>query len=322
MKNQINNFSRRDFVKVSSAALISIPFMGYSNNIFNTGDFVNPSLNVNVFSKHLQFLNYENMSEAAAEIGFDGIDLTVRPGGHVLPQNVNTDLPKAIEAMKKFGLKPNMMTTEVTNADDPVNINLLETASALGFKYYRMGWVKYPESISIPKALEGYNNQFKVLAALNKKLGLKGAYQNHAGKYVGAPVWDIYQILKGISSDECGCQYDIRHAAVEGANSWELGLNLIKDHINSIVIKDFKWEFQNGKWVIINTPLGEGMVDFERYFSLLKSYRINVPVSLHFEYDMGGVEHGNKVLTIEKTEVFRKMKKDLQFLRAKWKMVP
>jgi hypothetical protein len=33
------------------------------------------------------------MAKAATEIGFDGVDLTVRPKGHVLPDNVEKDLP-------------------------------------------------------------------------------------------------------------------------------------------------------------------------------------------------------------------------------------
>ena len=53
------------------------------------------------------------MSEAAAEMGFNGLDLTLRPKGHVLPERVVDDLPKAVEAMKKHGINPLMMTTNV-----------------------------------------------------------------------------------------------------------------------------------------------------------------------------------------------------------------
>ncbi len=34
-----------------------------------------------MFSKHLQALNFEQLGEAVAAIGFDGVDLTVREGG-------------------------------------------------------------------------------------------------------------------------------------------------------------------------------------------------------------------------------------------------
>ncbi|MDZ7723632.1 MAG: hypothetical protein U5R06_12725 [candidate division KSB1 bacterium] len=51
------------------------------------------------------------MARTIAEIGFDGVDLTVRPGGHVLPENVTQDLPRAVKAIEKTGLKVPMMTT-------------------------------------------------------------------------------------------------------------------------------------------------------------------------------------------------------------------
>ncbi|HSH09257.1 MAG TPA: twin-arginine translocation signal domain-containing protein, partial [Oceanipulchritudo sp.] len=49
-----------------------------------------------VFSKHLQFLGYEALAKTAGELGFDGIDLTVRRRGHVLPERVREDLPNAV----------------------------------------------------------------------------------------------------------------------------------------------------------------------------------------------------------------------------------
>ena len=318
MSNKTNPFTRRDFVKSSSLAMAAIPFLSFSNTFSASEYFDENELSVNIFSKHLHFLDYTAMSEAAAEIGFDGLDLTVRPDGHVDPERVAEDLPRATEALKKAGLKPQMITTNVSNAEDPLNRTLLKTAGEQDFEYYRMGWLKYPEEQSIPETISIYQDQFKALAKYNKEVGLQGSYQNHSGEFVGAPIWDLYQILNTIPVSDCGVQYDIRHATLEGTNAWELGLKLIKDHINTIVIKDFKWESVNGKPKIKNTPLGEGMVDFPRYFSLLKKYKINVPVSLHLEYELGGAEHGNKTLTIDKKEVFKNMKKDLQFLRESW----
>jgi len=40
---------------------------------------------ISIFSKHLQWLDYKEMANVLSEVGFDGADLTVRPGGHVLP---------------------------------------------------------------------------------------------------------------------------------------------------------------------------------------------------------------------------------------------
>ena len=65
--------------------------------------------------------------------------------------------------------------------------------------------------------------------------------------------------------------------------------------------------------------MGEGMIDFNRYFSLLKKYDINVPVSLHVEHDLGGAEKGANKITIKEKEVFSRIEKDLVFLKEAWK---
>ena len=52
-------------------------------------------------------------------------------------------------------------------------------------------------------------------------------------------------------------------------------------------------------------------MDFPAYFKLLKAYEINVPVSLHCEYDLGGAEHGGREISVKKAVVFAAMKQDL-----------
>jgi len=319
MKETKKKISRRSFTKLSATAIGSIPLMGFSNSLFNAVSKSKEGLDVSLFSKHLQFLDYNEMAAATAEMGFDGLDLTVRPKGHVLPEKVTDDLPKAVAAMKKYGINPGMMTTNVWDATNAENKTVLETAGSLGFTHYRTGWLKYPEERTITESQELYAQQAKELETLTKKHGLIGCYQNHAGNHVGAPIWDLPPILRGTTNKNIGAQYDIRHAVVEGGNCWELGLRQIKPFIKSIVIKDFKWGQVDGKWKPVNTPLGEGMVDFNRYFSLLKKYEINVPVSLHLEYDLGGAEHGDSKITIDKKDVFSQMKKDLNFLKEAWK---
>ncbi|MCM4170116.1 sugar phosphate isomerase/epimerase [Arenibacter sp. TNZ] len=318
MKKNILNYDRRNFVKLATMAGAAIPLMAFDKAMFSSITPFKNSLEVNLFSKHLQFLDYNDMSEAAADMGFDGLDLTVRPAGHVLPDRVYEDLPKAVEAMKKYGLSPRMMTTNVLDVENMEQRSVLETASKLGLSHYRTGWLTYPEDREISESQIIYGQQFKNLEEFNKKLSLIGCYQNHAGNHVGAPIWDLPPILEAAKNVHMGCQYDIRHAVVEGGSSWELGLRLIRPFIKSIVIKDFKWGSVNGQWKPINTPLGEGMVDFDRYFALLKKYKINVPISLHLEYDLGGAEHGATKLTIDKNVVFSQMKKDLKFLKEAW----
>lgn len=313
-----SNYSRREFAKLSAMGLASIPLLSIQNALATPVSSSHDALKVHLFSKHLQFLDYNEMSAAAAEMGFDGLDLTVRPKGHVLPEHVVDDLPKAVEAMKQHHLMVKMMSTNVWDLSKLTQKTVLETASQLGFTHYRTDWLKYPEDIPMQESLTKFGTQAKALEILSKSLGLIGGYQNNSGMNVGAPVWDLLPILEATNGTHIGSQYDIRHAVVEGGECWELGLRRIQPFINSIVVKDFKWGIKDGKWQPINVPLGEGMVDFNRYFSLLKAYQINVPVSLHIEYDLGGAEEGKTTVTMERKEIFKLMKQDLAFLRNAW----
>lgn len=311
--------SRRNFIKSSVIAGTMIPFMPgeLQASLIGTSNMAIP-LKVSVFSKHLQFLNYRDMADAAAGIGFDGVDLTVRPNGHVLPERVENDLPLAIDAIRKAGLSATMITTAVQDANDPVDRKLLETASKLGIEYYRMNWLKYPDGKSIPEAIGQFKQTLADLSRLNKKLGITGCYQNHSGNLAGASLWELWEILKNADHQNMGVQYDIRHAVVEGGMSWKNGLRLIQPHIKILAIKDCIWLKKNGSWVVENVPLGEGMIDFKAYFKLLKEYKIQVPVSLHYEYPMGGAEHGATSISADKQQIFAAMKRDLRKLQQLW----
>jgi sugar phosphate isomerase/epimerase len=262
------------------------PLSAVSSNQKKTAGPDANSWKINLFSKHLQFLEYEQMAEAAVQCGLDGLDLTVRPGGHVLPEHVKRDLPLAAKAIRNAGLGLTMMTTRISDPEDPLTEQILGTASELGVKFYRMGYYSYEKNQGISQNLDRIRRQMEGLARLNEKYRIHGAYQNHSGSRFGAPLWDLWQVLETLAPEWSGCQYDIRHAIVEGAESWELAFDLLKNHIRCLAIKDFHWHLQDGKWRIKNVPIGDGMVDFNAFFQKVYSYNIFGPISLHIEYPL------------------------------------
>lgn len=309
--------TRRDFVKkvaasASFASLMATPLVSWSRDSANT------PLDVSIFSKHLQFLDYKTAGQMAAEMGFSGLDLTVRPKGHVLPESVKTDLPKALQEIKVGGSQCKMITTSIESVDNSLDMDILRTASEEGIGFYRSHWFKYKEGKTMSESLRYYQNQIKRLGEVNQKYNIIGCYQNHAGTGIGSAFWEIKELLKTANPNYFGTQYDIRHATAEGGYSWENGLKLLRDHIKVIVLKDFKWGEMNGKWEAVNTPIGEGMVDFISYFKKLKSYGLHPPVSLHLEYPLGGAEKGKSKITVDKKVVFDAMKKDLNAIQALW----
>jgi sugar phosphate isomerase/epimerase len=233
------------------------------------------------FIKFLQELSYPDLARKISELGFDGIEATVRDGGHVLPERVEEDLPRLVEALKKENLNLTIMASSVNSAKHPLTEKVLRTAARLGVKRYRLAYLRYDLSRPIPLQLKEHSDQLRELAAMNKDLGIAGIYQNHAGATtVGSAIWDIHEILKDISPEEISVAYDIRHATVEGGHNWPLNLELIKPQIGALYVKDFTWKA--GTRDAVNVPLGEGRVN-PRFFDIARSF-FQGPVSLHVEY--------------------------------------
>jgi len=267
---------------------------------------------VQVFTKHLGGFSYADIAQLAAEAGFDGLDLTVRPGGHVLPERVADDLPRAVEAAKSGGVSVPMIVTALTGADSPHAEAIIRTAAAQGVQAYRTGWLSYRPDETIERNWERFRATLTGLVALNRNHPIHGAYQNHNGGLMGAPVWDLADVLQGQDARYMGCQYDLYHATIEGAHSWPLGFRRVHPFVRTLDVKDFRWAGSGRKLRVETVPLGEGLTDFPALFAEVKRLNLQPQLSLHFEYptptSANGADGRRQLVTL--------MKKDLGVLRG------
>lgn len=309
--------SRRTFLKTAATTAIGVisSLQLKAFNRSNSQTFEMPK--ISVFSRHFHWTDWAGTAARAAEIGFDGVDLTVRPNGHVLPEHAVKDLPVAVDTIRKAGLEVYSIATAINDASDPFAENIIRTAASLGIGYYRLNWFRYDQHTPIAEQLSKMKQRFSRLYDLNEKYKIHGCYQNHAGDYFGASVWDLYEVLKDFDPAFIGCQFDIRHATVEGGNSWKNDFRMIAPYIKNQNIKDFIWTERDQKWVAASVPLGEGMVDFSTFIDMMKGSQLSGPISLHFEYPLGGADQGATQLTVGEDIVAAAMRRDLNLLR-KW----
>jgi sugar phosphate isomerase/epimerase len=239
------------------------------------------------FSKHLPRLDGRGLARVLKPMGFDGVDLTVRPGGHVDPKRVAQDLPAFVESIRGEGLALPMITTGLLSADDPAAQPTLETAAALKIPYFKPGYYLYAfkdaraEVAAAGAKLHG-------LAALSARAGVYLGFHNHAG-YIGGNIWDIAPFVDALPRQAAGYYFDVRHAVVEGGDAgWRTGFDIAASRLAMIALKDFYWEKAADRWRIHDCPLGEGMVNWKAYFAMLAKANFHGPVSLHLEYEIPG----------------------------------
>jgi sugar phosphate isomerase/epimerase len=241
-----------------------------------------------LFSKHLPELGWDDLGRAVREAGFDGVDLTVRANGHVLPERAADDLPRAIEAIRKHGVAVPMITTELTSAAQPGAKALLQAAARGGVRYFKAGYWRYTTSPDVRAQLAAAGQALGGLAALARDCGIEMGFHNHAG-YIGAALWDIAPAIDRLDARWAGYYYDPRHAVAEGGGgAWKAATHLVVPRLKMVAVKDFFWQKGAQGWRIENCPLGEGQVDWTWIGSALRDARFAGPISVHLEYEIPG----------------------------------
>jgi sugar phosphate isomerase/epimerase len=239
-----------------------------------------------LFSKPLGGRPVAELPALLGDLRCSALDLTCRPGGHVLPERVADDLPRAHEELKAAGVRILMLTTAITDARKDHAEAIIRTAASLDIHFLKLGYYPYRDLGQIRATLREVRAKLSDLAALAREHRVQLGFHNHSGLLVGSPVWDLHGLLAELPPEAIGSYFDAAHATVEGGNGgWQIGLHLLAPRIIMLSVKDFFWESDGqGGWKDRWGPLGRGMVQWKKVLTHLKAARFTGPVSLHVEY--------------------------------------
>jgi L-ribulose-5-phosphate 3-epimerase UlaE len=87
-------------------------------------------------------------------------------------------------------------------------------------------------------------------------------------------------------------------------------------YIKTRCIKDFSWIDRNGKMAPEAVPLGEGQIDFDAYFKLLKELKLKSDTTLHIEYPVLSNEEINLPVKKQMGKALAILKKDTDKLKS------
>ncbi|HEY3042464.1 MAG TPA: sugar phosphate isomerase/epimerase family protein [Vicinamibacterales bacterium] len=280
-------FTRRDWMRVAGQAAFATTIARSASASRQTAAPARGPV-ICFFSKHLPDLGWTELGRAVKDTGFDGVDLTVRAGGHVLPARAADDLPRAIDAIKSQGVAVPMVTTELTSAGDATAKPLLQAAVRSGVRYFKPGYWRYTSSSDVRSQVAAASRALEGLAALARDCGIELGFHNHAG-YIGAALWEIAPVMDRLDPQWAGYYFDPRHAVAEGGGgAWKAATRLVAPRLKMVALKDFFWKKSEKGWVIEDCPMGEGMVDWAWIGKMLRDANFNGPISIHFEYEIPG----------------------------------
>lgn len=263
-----------------------------------------------MFVKHVQSLPIETAAMRMRELGFEGMDLTVRPSGVVKPDGVREELPKVVRAIRSHGLQVPLITTDVLRADD-VALATFETAASLDIREIKLGYHKYAAFGTFRQTLDQMRRDLDGIEALANGLNLRANLHIHSGDHMTAQAAIVWDLIRDRDPRAIGAYVDPGHMFTEGGrDGWRQGLDLLGDRIALVAVKDVAWEpmpdspKDKPRWRVRVVPLRKGIVDWPQVFTCLSELKFDGWISIHSEYANMSAE-----------EVLIQTQDDLRYLR-------
>jgi L-ribulose-5-phosphate 3-epimerase len=270
-----------------------------------------------LFTDNLSSLDLPAVCRAAREAGFDGLDLTLRPGGHVLPENAEMGLAEARRAADAAGVALAMATTAITDADSPHAEQIFASAAHYGIRRLKLGYWPYAPFGTAARQLDQARAALGRVADLARKYHVLPCVHVHSGAVLANSGSLVYLLLRDFAPDEVGAYVDPMHMTLEGGGSgWEIGLDLVSPWLGLVGMKDFRWIVPEAPATRADwryCPLGQGQVPMREFIGRLRELRYDGVVSLHSEYTGG---HSFKPLSTP--ELLAQSAADLTYLRGEF----
>ncbi len=223
-----------------------------------------------VLSKALTGVGYAEMGEIVKQLGFDGIDITVMPGGLVEPSLAPVDEVRAFESIHGSGLEAPVVTTGLTTPYDPWCRTVLALAGRTGVGLAKCGLNRSNlaaqsrrEAAGLVYAGREYKIAVLVIAgASGVEMSLQDARSFLA---VLDPEWSGLALRSNVFAEGSGVTDD----QIRGSLS----------QVKAVIASDFA-EGRTRE----PRPLGQGSVDFSRMFGLLARAGFSGPVTVERAY--------------------------------------
>jgi sugar phosphate isomerase/epimerase len=242
------------------------------------------------FSESFQAWPIPEVCQKFKAIGLDGLDLTVRPGGHIEPADAPKTLPAAVQAARDQGVRIAMLSTAIVEPDKTSEA-LLATAAEQGIDRVKLGYYRYKEFGTLVQRIDEVRKQLAAVAKMAAKHKVLPCVHVHSGETIPGSGTIAYLLLMGFDPQELGAYVDPMHMTIEGGNDgWRQALDLLAPWIAISSLKNCKWittgRDSHGQqlWATRKCPLEDGVCPLPRYFATLGKIGYHGLFTLHSEY--------------------------------------
>ena len=256
-------------------------------------------------SEQFPKIPYDELGPLLKTIGFDGCVVSFGPTGHVTPEHADLDLMRFVEAITGNGLDVPELATTFTSPNHPTVRLAFAVGGEMGVPVFRPGEWKPAEGAAtaqeIDQRLAAIQRDVMGFASMASQTNMAIALHNGAGGAFGAALWDTQMVIRGVDQRLLGYDFDIGYATAHGGQEAAASaLRMALPRLKAVTVRDCSWNKTGDGWKLTQCPLGEGMVDWQPFFSALSRVRFTGPMLLAVDYAGGEVTAVRKDLAFLK----------------------
>ncbi|MBN1642594.1 MAG: sugar phosphate isomerase/epimerase [Anaerolineae bacterium] len=254
------------------------------------------SIRLSVFTKPWK-MSLPELGAYVRALGFDGIELPVRPGYQVTPDTLD-ELPRAAVQLREHGI-------QIESIAGPTDEKTIAACAEAGVPMIRT-MVRIGEAGYMASVAQAQRSFEALLPALDR-YGVHIGVQNHCDRNV-CNAMGLRHLLEPFDPQHLCAVWDAAHNALNGEDP-ELALDIVWPWLAMVNLKNAVWqrtvgpEAEVAQWRHYWTSGRQGLASWARVARELERRRFAGPVCLTAEYD-------------DRDAVDRLIREDLAYARA------
>jgi sugar phosphate isomerase/epimerase len=251
-----------------------------------------------VFTKPWPELAVAGLARLVKELGFDGVELPVRPGYQVTPDTVGRGLAEASRILSDHGLK-------IGSIAGPIDEPTIAACGECGVPIIRVMASIDPEA-GYRASEESIRRQYDAVLPLLEEHGVAIGVQNHCGTMVGSAI-GLMHLIERYDPRMVGAVLDTAHCGLDGEPD-AMAIDIAWPQLLLVNLKSAYWERAAGPevmdahWQAHWTLGGQGITNWRTVAGELKRRGYEGDICLPAEYTdpegRGGQRMGDSVLPL------------------------
>lgn len=213
-------------------------------------------------------------------LGFDAIELPVRPGYQVVPERIAEDLPVAARHLAEHGVA---IASVAGSTDAPT----IAACGAVGVPIIRV-CLAVPTGMSYLDYETRVRREYDALLPELERHRVAIGVQNHSGRYV-ANAMGLHHLLDGYDPRQVCAVWDPAHCALQGEVP-ELAADMVWSHLRMVNLKNAIWQRTNGPEAELAqyqpywTSGRQGLCPWPEVVRIVRARGFDGPICLPAEY--------------------------------------